>query len=252
MYTLKYSILKIFVFSCFGIPYDSIKDFQSEKMKNILSFQELLIISASKTIQILQNSKAIQNSILSPEEDTSFFVRTIKENALSYQDSISILEEKWRSESHHEKYDNLFTSLATPFGLLKSLNSYLEDLQDTDPLTFKVIQNLSLDDSGERFPDSTYPMTPLERKNRAIANCVSVITHMEFYYAILTHPILKNPQCTAIKKAIKTSFYKDRIQLVKILQDEYLQDIQNGETRIEVELFISTTEPLVETLFSNL
>jgi hypothetical protein len=251
MHTLKYLMLKIFVFSYFEIPYNSIESFQSEKMENILSFQELLIINASKTIQILQDSTAIQNSILSPE-DTSFLMRMIKDNAQSYQEAISILEAKWKSEAHHEKYENLFTSLATPFWLLKSLNLYLKDLQDKDPLTFKVIQNLSLEDSGERFPDSHHPMTVLERKNRALANCVSVITHMEFYYAILTHPILKNSQCTAIKKAIKTAFYNDRKQLVKILKDEYLQDIQNGETPIEVESFISTTEPLVEILFSNL
>lgn len=251
MHTYKHLILIIFILSCSEIPHNSSVKSQPQQVDNALNFQELLIINASKTIQILQDSTAIQNSILSAE-DTSFLMRMIKDNAQSYQEAISILEAKWKSEAHHEKYENLFTSLATPFWLLKSLNLYLKDLRDKDPLTFKVIQNLSLEDSGERFPDSTHPMTPLERKNRAIANCVSVITHMEFYYAILTHPILKNSQCTAIKKAIKTAFYNDRIQLVKILQDEYLQDIQNGETPIEVESFISTTEPLVEILFSNL
>ncbi len=251
MYLLKYLILIAFIFSCSKIPPDSILNSQAKHIENAQSFQELLILNASKTIQILQNSTALQNSILS-SEDTSFLVRMIKENAQSYQQSISILEEKWKSDSHPQKYENLFTSLATPFWLLKSLNLYLADLQDKDPLTFKVIQNLSLEDSGERFPDSPHPMTLLERKNRALANCVSVITHMEFYYAILTHPILINSKCIAIKKAIKTAFYNDRIQLVKILQAEYLQDIQNGETPIGVESFISTTEPLVEILFSNL
>ena len=247
MHIFKYLLLMLFIFSCS-------KTLHNSTVKTTPSFQEILIQKTAEKFQILKNSKFLETNTLS-SKDLSFLIKIIKTNADSYKESIFVLLVDWKI-----KLDPLNPWLSTPTSsLLNSLNSYLPILETQDPLTFKVIKNLSLPDSGLRRFYIPHTISPLEKENRYLVNYISLMSLMEFYYTILTHPILQGSRYLALKKFIRKVFDQDIYQLRRVLYNEFeylksFEATENSDSLIAINFdsFFPETKLIVNALFEDI
>jgi hypothetical protein len=206
------------------------------------SFYDIFTNNISDTVDLFVGSNAFRMGQFS-ELNLGAISNRIKENSLKYRNSISTMSEKWVYSPNPaaESYAIYVTSTHSPFSLLENIHKHREVLETKDPMVLQIMNNF---------------LTPQESKiaitsqsifntNKELLNYISEISNIEFYYTLISHPIMKESRFKGLDNLIKRNFEKRRAMLSKLLNS------QKGNDKIKTKLFFDQTQEIINALGLN-